>query len=263
MKFGTNSRKGSSSLIIVMVVVVIALAGTAIYAALDNTVLTKNGYAMPGSTATYHLYNYESNPVEQDVVLNIYGYSDGFCIMGTDATDLAYYTEEISYILDSLEVSNKISTTTGKVDVPGLGNAESVTKTIDLDTMTIDVTTVLNGLVYSMVMKFTEIPVVSIELIDSDLTLGDYPSISGSKTLSNSTKTLTVTIEAESISVDDTYLYKVTKSDEPYSQYFVGDKNMIPAFAATGSSSLNIGEATINFDNDGLTSVTWDNVVFS
>ena len=72
MRFGENSRKGTSSLIVVMLVAVIALAGTAVYVALDRTVLTTDGYVLPGSTIEYN-----DGDTGGPISYTILGYSNG------------------------------------------------------------------------------------------------------------------------------------------------------------------------------------------
>lgn len=263
MRYGTNSRKGSSSVIIVMIVVVIALAGTAIYAALDNTVLTKDGYAMPGSTATYILYEADTPSENEKGELTVFGYSDRHYVMGSDDyTTVSYIIEELSTIFDDSEITDPITTSTGKVNVPGLGNTSSVTNTVDLDIGTICMTTVLNGMIYDLEAKMASGAIeFSMKMTDSDIKLGEYPTVAGSEVFSNSMNSVTVTVTSESISVNDLYLYKITKSDDVSSYnvaYYIGNENKVPAFAKTGSSSFTTNGVTIQFDNDGINSINWD-----
>lgn len=267
MRFGTNSRKGSSSVIIVMVVVVIALAGTAIYAALDNTVMAKDGYAMPGSTVTYSGSDVESPGLIGEEHLTIFGYSDGLYVVSDDGKTVSAMT-----IASVDEVQTDpyvhIEESTGKIDVPGLGKTKCVTSMIYCDypdiKFNVAITKILNGLLYSIEYDFPdgEQPGSSLTISDSDISVGEYSTASGSKILSNTTNNITITVENECVSIDGLYLYKISRSDENTNgftpEYYIGDQNMVPAFAGTGANSFSTGSATINFNSNAITSIYWN-----
>lgn len=265
MKFGMNSRKGSSSVIIVMVVVVIALAGTAIYAALDNTMIAKNGYAMPGSTTTYEMKTMNDPSITETV--SIFGYTDGGYFIDLDGTmpQLDPFSLRDLPAIGINIPDELIHTENSKVNVPGLGKAvctiTTVNETYGTSSFEYKQVSVLNGLVVEMSMTYVFYGEKTIDtevvMTDSNIEIGDYSKVSISETLTNSSNDITVTVNAVSSSTDGHYVYEISKVNEE-SVFYIGDDNMIPVYVETGTNTFKIYSTTINFDSKGITSIYWN-----
>lgn len=262
MKYGTNSRRGSSSVIIVMVVVIIALAGTAVYVALDNTVLTKNGYAMPGSTFEITA-TVETDGQEMSVksTQTVYGYADGMCVFGTKDTELLFMNT------DEVNDDPNIEISTVNLNVPGLGNTTGTKysmTTNDSNTMIYnEIITILHGIPYSTIIEGTYDGITERTesvITDMNVKLGDYSKVSGSDTFTNSTSSIVV--EATSESIDGMILYQVSKTNGDRT-FFVGDEDMIPYFIDKGDTSYDTTRLNITFNNTGITSIRFDGVTYT
>ena len=250
MRFGENSRKGASSLIVVMFVAVIALAGTAVYVALDNTVLTKDGHALPGSTITYA---YKINGVSVDIDSEIVGY-DGKSYYITN-----FMNEEGIECLD-VSADDDIKTESIKVNVPGIGITNGTKYYAENEGATI--TTVLGGLVYELSSTY-----LSMIIKSTDIDLGSYHDVKAD-TLSFKNGSRTATISAISESTNGNYLLCISlDSSTQYSNeaYYIGDLNCIPADYKSGSTYV-VDESSgckLTISNDTITSISMGNVNYT
>ena len=262
MRFEENSRKGASSLIVVMFVAVIALAGTAVYVALDETVLTTDGYALPGSTITLTASGTESS--SQTGI--IYGYHNGTYYVGNEKgeeiTDLSLdISEAYSGIPQEL-----ITTTTGTVNVPGLGNTASVTQSFNYTaanegTIRMEYTTILHGLFYSFSSHYNNgisDETTKITMESSKIHVGDYENVPKISQTFTGSGTTTVIIQAISTSVENGYLFSLTKSGTDNIRYFDGTNDMIPVYIIQGSSVYNFADVTLNISGNDITLINWD-----
>lgn len=241
MRFGVNSRKGASSLIVVMFVAVIALAGTAVYVALDRTVLTEDGYALPGSTYTYSIEI--NNTHVMSTSYEIVGYSDGQYyeknIAGLSGSSDTIIAHEFT-IKDIPEGTNSESVT---VNVPGLGNTSGTRYTALEDGIEFSVTIILHGLAYSVDLGYGVV-----KMTDADIVVGNYGSPAISSSTFSSTGNSRATISCISQSVDGHYLYEITVPSSSGSAYYVGDKSKIPANMTPGSTTFTVDSEEMSND---------------
>ena len=255
MRFGENSRKGASSLIVVMFVAVIALAGTAVYVALDNTVLSEDGYALPGTTVEYTA---SEGGMSGTIKATIVGYSDNtyFAIL-TNAYGDDYEIDELYPLSEELDGKSV------KVDVPGLGMTDGTKYTITSNGITGTVTTVLHGLIYSV-----EAPIMSMKMTSSDINLGSYdrPNIATSTFVRNGTSN-TLTVECISQSTNGGYLYCVSHSSGTNSEaYYIGNTSKIPSDLGNRTTYTVNSEsgfsATLTVSNGTITQISQGNQVY-
>ena len=262
MIFGENSRRGSSSLIVVMVVAVVALAGMLVYVAIDRNVLTVDGYALPGSSIT--LRSEETGFPSDSEEGVIYGYSDGLYYIGyEDGTRITSYDIDVDSIFGGTIPPEYVSTSAGEVEVPGLGRTACTTTIVDITepgegTMRIEYTSILHGLPFSFSLYYNNGASedrATIEMVSSDIDVGDYSDVPEiSQTFSGSSSN-NVVVRAISTSVDGSYLYRMTKADS--NLYYVGNGNMIPTYRNTGSNSYVLHDATLTFNDSGITQIVW------
>ena len=241
MRFGENSRKGASSLIVVMFVAVIALAGTAVYVALDNTILTEGGYALPGSTVEYN-----SGDAEKPVSYTILGHHDGAYVWDTP---YGYIDMEI------MPTDSKTGTET--VNVPGIGKTKATVYSATLSGMSAVLRTVFNGLPYDMHVNVNGVEVPYVSMTDAKIKLGSYETFDKfNKTYTSGTAS--ITLERISSSTNDDFVYTF-KANNGYIAFYVGDANGIPADFITGNSYLvesSNYDIRLNISNDTIPSFT-------
>ena len=250
MRFGENSRKGASSLIVVMLVAVIALAGTAVYVALDRTVLTTYGYALPGSTLTY-------SSVEDgtDITYTIYGYDNGD------------YVWKYANGLTTESIPEEYFVGTEQVDVPGIGKTEARVYAQDEGSTSMTMRTVFHGLPFDATMNVNGVEVPFMKMISADIELGSYDSVQKS-TKNFTSSSGSAEINRVSKSIDGDFLYKVTFSNVSSIGYYVGDDNGVPVdatnnrFIIEGSSSLSL-DITLNISGSSISSIVIGSVTYT
>ena len=248
MRFGENSRKGASSLIVVMFVAVIALAGTAVYVALDNTILTESGYVLPGSTIEY-------NPAdaEKPVSYTVLGYHDGTYIWDTPN----------GYIdMELLPTSSKIGTET--VNVPGIGKTDATVYSATLSGMSAILRTVFNGLPYDMHVNVNGVEIPFVSMTDAKIKLGSYDTFDKFNKTYTSGKA-SITLERISSSTNNDFVYTF-KTNNSYIAYYVGDANGIPADFTTGNSYLvesSDYDIRLNISNNTIPSFTMGGMTYT
>lgn len=249
MRFGENSRKGASSLIVVMLVAVIALAGTAVYVALDRTVLTTDGYALPGSTVEYAA---SENSISASSVATIVGYSDG-----TYYSILTNMYGDDDYIDEHFPIPDNLDGESVKVNVPGLGMTDGMKYTITSSGVTGTVTTILHGLIYSM-----EAPTISLTISSSDIDVGNYDDASiTTSTFVRSGSSNTIVVECISQSTDGGFLYCVRIPSSTYSEgYYIGNASKIPSDLGNNTTYTVHSEsgfsATLTISNGAITQIS-------
>ena len=242
-----------------MLVAVVALAGTAIYAALDHTILTKDGYVLPGSSFTYH-----ESSTNQNVKVTIAGYDDGnyLCYI-TESMDLIIISESENDINELTEEGISVDKSNGRVDVPGLGVTESTTYSAKYDDRSAKITYILGGLLYSADYVRTY-GSYSINITDSNAKLGTYndPNIP-EIIFKNGNNSLTVSCICKSVS--DGYMYKVDTKDD--CAYYIGNKDGVPLKMDSGTSkeleTLGYSPVIITIANNSLSTITYDGVTYS
>lgn len=262
MRFGENSRKGASSLIVVMFVAVIALAGTAVYVALDRTVLTTDGYALPGSTISYDVKD-TTGTEDDSATMTVFGFDDGAYIMGEMPIQSPFVNT-----LEVFDIPN-VESIEGMVDVPGLGRTPSTTysfnTTDSMGSMTINITitmtTILHGLPFSYTMtgsSGTLSETLTLETVSSDIIVGNYASQASSERFTGSVNQ-TITVDRISESIDGNYIYHIQKSnDDVESYYYIGNSVGVPQYLPSSTTSCKEGSVTLYFDNTGLTRIYWN-----
>ncbi len=239
-----------------MLVAVVALAGTAIYAALDHTILTKDGYALPGSTFTY-----ESSGLKNTVI--IAGYDNGTYLYlnsyaDKDAIDQMESEDELKVTIPNVTIQKS----NGHVNVPGIGNTSSTTYRVETETQTATITYILNGLIYDFKV-YEETGSDSVTLKNSDAKIGDYrnPDIPA-MSFENGSKKATISCVCDSI--DDLYLYRINV-DEAFG-YYLGNDIGIPTNMGNSTSKdiyTNYGDVTITISNDGVMSLKHGGLTYS
>lgn len=250
MRFGENSRKGASSLIVVMLVAVIALAGTAVYVALDRTVLTTDGYALPGSTLTY-----SSLDAETDLTYTVYGYDGGD------------YVWKYANGLTTESIPEEYFVGTEHVDVPGIGKTEARVYAQDEGSTSMTMRTVFHGLPFDATMNVNGVEVPFMKMISADIELGSYDSVQKS-TKNFTSSNGSAEINRVSKSIDGDFLYKVTFSNVSSIGYYVGDDDGVPVdatnnrFVIEGSSSLSL-DITLNISGSSIASIVIGSVTYT
>ena len=246
MRFGVNSRKGASSLIVVMFVAVIALAGTAVYVALDETVMAENGYALPGST-----FEYRDSTSDDRLTLTVVGFGDGlYYFENTNSGARAYdaVVNEISSIGSYLEYFEdrgiEYTRENVNVDVPDVGKTNGVRYVVEIEQEVMTITTVLHGIPYSV-----EAAGESLIMTESDASIGEYsnPNNWHRNYVSRGTTTPVYTLERIGKASDGNFIYRMDIS--MYDNFtFIGDSNGIPIGVTTSSCQIS--------DTDGYETVT-------
>lgn len=233
MRFGENSRKGASSLIVVMLVAVIALAGTAVYVALDRTVLTTDGYALPGSTYTYSIEMSGTNILSESY--EIVGYYDGEYYQRTIA-GLSGSSNVISPHEFSIgEVPDDVKTEFITVNVPGLGNTSATRYSTTENGIDVSVTTILGGLAYAVNIGEGKFSITS-----SDISVGTYNDPDLPSSTFTSANNSRATISCISSSTNGNYLYEVTVPSTSGNAYYIGNESKIPMNLSSGSTSFTV-----------------------
>lgn len=233
MRFGENSRKGASSLIVVMLVAVIALAGTAVYVALDRTVLTTDGYALPGSTYTYSVEMSGTSILSESY--EIVGYYDGEYYQRTIA-GLSGSSNVISPHEFSIgEVPDDVKTESITVNVPGLGNTSATRYSTTEKGNDISVTIILGGLAYSVNIGGERISITS-----ADFSVGTYNDPDIPSSTFTSANNSHATISCISSSTNGNYLYEVTVPSTSGNAYYIGNESKIPLNLSSGSTSFTV-----------------------
>lgn len=253
MKFGENSRKGASSLVIVMVVVIVALAGTLIYTALDRSVLTTDGYAMPGSSITYGV---EINGT--DVMFQSYeivGYAnDNYYGEVTASLSSIGSIELVGLSME--EVPSTVSRESINVNVPGLGMTKAIRFTVTEAGMTTTATFILNGLLFD-----AEVGGERMHMTDCDISVGEYSTVNIPSSTYSATSGSTITLSCISTSVDGGYLYSIASTSSGQTpEYYIGNASKIPVDLATGSTSYEIvsdsySGTTLTISNGAVTQI--------
>ena len=248
MRFGENSRKGASSLIVVMLVAVIALAGTAVYVALDRTVLTTDGYVLPGSTIEYN-----DGDTGGPISYTILGYSNGTYIWDTPN---GYIDMEI------MPTNTKTGTET--VDVPGIGKTKATVYSATLGGANAVLRTVFNGLPYDIKVDFNGTEIQFVSMNDANIQLGSYDTFDKfSRTYTSGTAS--ITLERISASTNDDFVYAFEAASGPIA-YYVGDANGIPADFTTGSSyhiDGKVADIRLNISNNTIPSFTMEGMTYT
>lgn len=270
MRFGENSRKGASSLVIVMVVVVIALAGTLVYTTLDRTVLTTDGYALPGSTIEYTSSNNTGTENSTETV-RIVGYSNGSYFSTSIPADRPFVTPSEYYESALKQVDSTPDYIS--INIPGLGNTSGVSYNFTTEesygsqtvTVYVNIVTILHGLPAKIEMSSslgTLTETFTLSITASSINVGSYVNISENSIVfssSYSSNPATITVSRVSNSVDGFFVYHIVKSDvSNESYYYVGDSKGIPQYVTTGSTMCEYGSVDLYYDSNGLTRINWN-----
>lgn len=261
MRFGENSRKGASSIIIVLFVAVIALAGTAVYVALDETVLTTDGYALPGSTIEMSM---EGEQISEKAT--IVGYYDGSYILDTESEYLSVMNVDDMLDTSGSGINVKFERSTGSVDVPGLGNTACVIYSFDSELLGISakLTTILHGLVFSM-ESTDRLDNYSyhVQISDCDIVLGNYNSVSPSENTFRSSSGSTITVERVSDSIDDSFVYMISSGNTAHA-FYIGNEDMVPEGSSTTQTSITVDEGVIvNLSNGDVKSISINGISYT
>ena len=257
MKFGENSKKAASGLIVVMLVAVIALAGTAIYVTLDKTVLTEDGYAMPGSTITFTSKTIGTNDDrEVSTTMTIAGYGNNNYFIFKDGK-LGYQFDDMNGIDDEVGLSVKDV----KVNIPGLGNVDAKEYSMTDDDSSMAITVALHGLVVTVTVKGQTVT-EELTIKDSNITLGDYKQISEQKFV-NSNKSITLFCHCKS--TNDRYLCEVYTGTSGYKNVvYFADSSGIPQNAGNRCTVEGAySEATLNISNGKIVSIEYDGMTYT
>ena len=261
MRFGENSRKGASSLIVVMFVAVIALAGTAVYVALDKTVLTTDGYALPGSTIEMSMVG---EPLSEEAT--VVGYFDGNYVLDTGSEHLTVMS--INEMLDTSNTGINVDfkKSTGTVNVPGLGNTACVIYSFNSELLgeSAKIVTILHGLIFSMESE-DELSNYSyhVQISDCDIKLGNYSDVSPSEVSFKSSSGNTITVERVSASIDDSFVFMIASNTTSYA-FYIGNEDMVPVRATGSQTSISVDtNVTINLSNGDVRSITINGVTYT
>ncbi len=255
MKFDKRKHSGASTLITAMLVAIVALAGTAVYAVVSSNA-THDGYAMPGTTLEYEMSGGTFGGMKLVFSPAVVGYSDEYILnMSMSGDDI------VSPWGLADELKDKSSSSV-KVDVPGLGKTTGSSYTITDSGETLKVITILHGMVYSVESSSG----YAVKLTSGDYKLGDYkaPGIKA-VTLKATSGSGTLDLNCVSTSNNGKYVFEfagVNGSDF----YYVGDGKGIPADLGTKTScqiSNNSGNsATMTFSNGALSSITVNSTTY-
>lgn len=262
MRFGENSRKGASSLIVVMLVAVIALAGTAVYVTLDRTILTTDGYALPGSTFEMSMVG---EPINEKATIVGY-YNGGYIIDGEDSDYVSYM--DVNEMLDTSgsNINVEFERTTGSVNVPGLGNTSCVTYSFESKLLGVSakIVTILNGLIFSMESTDSlDNQSYHVQISDSNINIGNYNNVSTSETLFRSSSGSTVTIERVSASISDSFVYLISDNNTQYA-FYVGNEAMVPETSSGSQTSIDVASyVNVNLTNNTVNSISINGIVYS
>ncbi len=238
MKKGDSSNKAASSLIVIMLVVVIALAGTAVYVALDKNVFNDGDYVMPGSKITYSIGNVSESKV-------VWGYNGKEYVMDGDtlsSTGIITYEDAIKGTYKTEDV---------KVDIPGYGKTNGVTVNTEIYTITF----VFNGLPYKISIQGEEDSTIA----HSEIKTGTYGKTNaGLKTFASGSNTIELSCVSESM--DGKYLFEIKSSGE--CDYYRSDASGIPSTpAADGTCS--IYDYKIHVTNGSIDYITYNGVKYT
>ena len=253
MLFDKRKQNGASTLITAMLVVIVALAGTAVYAAVSSNT-SHDGYALPRTTLKYEFSMSTTGDVTYLTSPTVLGYSDGYIldhsVIGESYVSAWSLTEELK----------GKSSTDIKVDVPGLGKTDGKYYDVTVDNVKAKVTTILHGMVYSL-----ESDSSNLKLVSGDFKLGDYkaPGI-GTVTLRATNGSSTLDLSCVSASTNGNYVFAFKGSDS-YTFYYVGNSNRVPTDLGTRTTYefSNSGHyATMTFANGALSSITVNNITY-
>ncbi len=250
MRFDKRRKNGASTLIAAMLVAIVALAGTAVYAAISSNA-SHDGYALPGSTLKYDV-SYENYSMGISPI--VVGYSDGYILNDKTTSKMSVGTWDINDELKDQKF-NSID-----VDVPGLGKTVGNSYVITVDDKTTKVVTILHGLIYSYEQEH-----YILKLTSGNFHLGDYksPDIK-TVTLNATSGTGTLDLNCVSSSTDGSYIFEFAGTDG-YKLYYMGNEKGVPTDLGKETSyslSYNGHEATMTFADGALSSITVNSTTY-
>ena len=128
-------------------------------------------------------------------------------------------------------------------------------------TIRMEYTTILHGLFYSFSSHYNNgisDETTKITMESSNIHVGDYENVPKISQTFTGSGTTTVIIQAISTSVENGYLFSLTKSGTNNIRYFVGTNDMIPVYIIPGSGVYNFADVTLNISGNGITLINWD-----
>lgn len=255
MMFDRRGHNGASTLITAMLVAIVALAGTAVYAAVSSNA-NHDGYALPGTTLEYEMSGGIFGGLKLVLSPTVVGYSDEYVFnkstIGSDAVSAWGFADDLK---------NKSSSGVN-VNVPGLGKTSGSSYTITDSGETLKVITILHGMVYSVDSESG----YTMKLVSGDFKLGEYkaPGIKA-QTLKATSGSSTLDLNCVSISTDGNYMFEFAGVNG-YDFYYVGNDKGIPTDLGTKTSyQISNGSgyyATMTFADGALSSITVNSTTY-